>query len=339
VEAAADGGAYVAGYIDLSATGGDLVVARYAPDGTLDWQKRWGNYKVGDVTGLAVDNALGKVYVATSFDQDVTGYDAVLLQFDADGTWDWTRVWGATGLETGRGVALDLDGNVLFGCTNIVGADYGGVLLEVSPAGDQLYKTRYKDANSYLIPRGMSIRSDGNLAVFGLSQDGAGTGAPYCVMLDGGLALRWARQYFNVAGVAGDQFSAGRYGPDGRLWLCGTLMEADGHRNGALGWISDDGMQSELLTEGPAGIDNALNDLLLSPDGGVLTGGYCLAQGEVGFQPAGLSATAMSLTFTTPPENLYADTTPPTDGTDVSAAIAGLPGQSAGALIYKRYTP
>jgi hypothetical protein len=55
------------------------------------------------------------------------------------------------------------------------------------------------------------------------------------------------------------------------------------------------------------------------------------------FQPSMRPASPMSLTFSTPAENLYADPTPPTVAPGVGAPVQSVPLPHVGAVVYRHF--
>jgi hypothetical protein len=83
VEAAADGSVLVAGSTESYGAGGsDVVMLKFAPDGTLTWSQTWGGPGRDTVQGLALDG--GYAYLVGSSESNGAGMnDALLLKVDA----------------------------------------------------------------------------------------------------------------------------------------------------------------------------------------------------------------------------------------------------------------
>src|SRR2546430_6921669 len=107
VAAAPDGSAYVTW--ELSE--GNLFLARFDPNGNLQWQRTWGNNgNVGNAVKVAAD---GNVYVAGfTFTFGAGQGDALLLKFAPDGTLLWARTWGGAGFDNARDLAIGADGGI-----------------------------------------------------------------------------------------------------------------------------------------------------------------------------------------------------------------------------------
>jgi hypothetical protein len=135
------GNVYVAGAVTgsldgLPARGGeDVVLAKYAADGTKLWTRQWGTTGNDQSGGIAVD-AAGAVYVtgyveaALDGQAHAGGEDVFLVKYDAAGELLWTRQWGTAGGDLGYGCAVDAAGDVY-----VAGRTSGGMDGE-SHAGD-----------------------------------------------------------------------------------------------------------------------------------------------------------------------------------------------------------
>ncbi len=112
VAGSARGSVYGQPHVNLD----DFCLSRFDAEGNHVWTRMWGavNAKVlyEGATAVATDSG-GHAYVAGFSDASVDGqafagsFDAVLTRFRADGTKDWTRMWGAGGLQKAQGVAVD----------------------------------------------------------------------------------------------------------------------------------------------------------------------------------------------------------------------------------------
>ena len=76
----------------------DIVTLRYAPDGTLLWEKRYNGTGNGDDFGYSVAlDRIGNVYVAGESQGSGTGSDIVVLKYDANGNEMWVRRYDGPG--------------------------------------------------------------------------------------------------------------------------------------------------------------------------------------------------------------------------------------------------
>jgi hypothetical protein len=136
---AADGSSFVVGMTrSFGANPPNVFILRYAPDGTLVWQRTWEGPLVFFGNDEALDVALGPDgSVHVSGDSEA---DAFLLKLDAAGNLVWQRKWGApAGVESGEGVAVAQDGSVyLSGGTSSL-AD-GAFVVKFDAAGNLVWQ-------------------------------------------------------------------------------------------------------------------------------------------------------------------------------------------------------
>ncbi len=191
------GNVYFTGYyetsIDLgngaldSAGALDIVVASYAPSGTLRWAKRYGGTGSDQGAGLTV--AAGKVYVTGNF-ADTTNFgggartsagngDVFLLVLSAtDGAYVTDRAYGGVGDDTGLSVAVDPSGNIAFGGyftqgtmdiggTSLTTAAFAGFVASVDPAFAHRWSRRVGgNANSDISSmQHLAVDAAGNVAI------------------------------------------------------------------------------------------------------------------------------------------------------------------------------
>ncbi len=114
---------YVCGYCRTNFDGQayvgnrDIFYSKFAPDGTREYSRIWGSTSDDYGQGIAVDGA-GHIYVAgytyAAFDGEPFGgsIDAFLSLYKGDGTRQWSRLWGGTGVNYANGVAVDASGAV-----------------------------------------------------------------------------------------------------------------------------------------------------------------------------------------------------------------------------------
>ena len=107
------GDLYLTGHV--SGHGGDALVAKYAPDGTLRWWRAYDRgYDFAD-TGVAIGvDAQGNVYVAATCALSVNKTRLVVIKYDRSGRKKWTRAIGAATSSTRpRDVGVNATGDVV----------------------------------------------------------------------------------------------------------------------------------------------------------------------------------------------------------------------------------
>ncbi|MBW2732634.1 MAG: SBBP repeat-containing protein [Deltaproteobacteria bacterium] len=142
---------YVAGY----RTGGTTynvttaILASYAPDGVLRWEKSFGtpgNYirarsLVVDSKGnvFVTGNFSGTVYFNSEVLTSAGAYDIFLASYESDGVQRWCKSFGDVGLDFAHGIAVDasdnvfvtgsFEGKIRFGGSNPVTAEQSDIFL------------------------------------------------------------------------------------------------------------------------------------------------------------------------------------------------------------------
>jgi hypothetical protein len=109
VAVGADGAIYVTG--GTTTFGDSLFILKFAPDGTLVWQRVWGP-ATGDGVAVAPD---GSIYVAGTGPRPdgAPGAAVVLLKIDPAGILIWQRAYSTAEIADARGgVAVAPDGSV-----------------------------------------------------------------------------------------------------------------------------------------------------------------------------------------------------------------------------------
>jgi uncharacterized delta-60 repeat protein len=170
VAVASDGDIIVAGNKDMpSGRADDVWVLRLNPDdGTIKWQKAYG--------GTSVDWAYS-VAAASDGDIIVAGYtysfgagekDVWVLRLNPDGTIEWQKTYGGTGVDLAYSVVEASDGDIVVaGYTAPFGAVAGDAwVLRLNPDGTIKWQktyggTRGDEANS------VAVASDGDIIVAG----------------------------------------------------------------------------------------------------------------------------------------------------------------------------
>ncbi|MHA1267428.1 MAG: hypothetical protein ACTSRS_19490 [Candidatus Helarchaeota archaeon] len=146
IEMDSAGALYVIGYTSSFGAGStDLVLVKFAANGTQLWNVTWGGASTEEGYDIAMDS-MGALYV--------TGYtssfgagdeDLVLVKFAANGTQLWNVTWGGTSGERGYGIAMDST-NALYvtGYTSSFGAgDADLVLIKFATNGTQLWNVTW----------------------------------------------------------------------------------------------------------------------------------------------------------------------------------------------------
>jgi uncharacterized delta-60 repeat protein len=119
VAVGADGSIHVAGAIQASGRKVivDALLVKFAPDGSLVWDRAWGG-RSGDVSsGVAVAADGTALWSGDSNSYGVGSDDAFLLHMSADGRAIDSNTWGGPGIDHGDGVAVGPTGTISLAAT------------------------------------------------------------------------------------------------------------------------------------------------------------------------------------------------------------------------------
>jgi uncharacterized delta-60 repeat protein len=182
VAVADDGSVYLAGFTTSFGVGFDnAFLVKFAPDGSLIWQRTWGgsNSEFGNAVAVASD---GSIYVAGD-GNSFLGNDAFLVKFAPDGTLIWQRDWNGGGTQNesgGQGVAIGADGSVyLTGRTRISGVGQNTFLAKFATDGNLVWDTTWGDNVDAAL--GIAVGPDGSIFVTGNTGFGSGGGDLFVV--------------------------------------------------------------------------------------------------------------------------------------------------------------
>lgn len=173
VAATTDGGAYLAGMISSSLLAlSNISLYRYDALGNLNWYRTW------CVNGITIEN---EIAVAADNSFYLTGcagmepglIDTFIVKFDGTGNQLWNHTLSTAWTDTGRGVAVAIDGGVF-----VVGEQYVG--FQKSDAFVARYSTDGVLLWSRLLTSGIYSNKANGVAV-------SGDGAIYMIGTIGGL--------------------------------------------------------------------------------------------------------------------------------------------------------
>jgi hypothetical protein len=227
VATAADGSAYVVGSTDSFAIdqfgqpAPRLFVVKFAPAGTVAWQRIW-NGPTGHSRPAVAVGTDNSVFVAGFTTNN--GGDAVVLKFDANGTLLWERTWGGLENDSANAVAAAADGSVyITGRATSFGPSDGMFVAKFDGGGNLVWQKISNGAGGDAIALG----PDGSVyAASSILRDELANFDVLVVKLTAAGADVWRRTY--SAGEVVDARGRMAAAPDGSIVLAGAIQAEKG---------------------------------------------------------------------------------------------------------------
>jgi uncharacterized delta-60 repeat protein len=226
IATAPDGSAYVVGITDSFTTdqfgtpSPRIFLVKFAPNGSLVWQKIWNGTTIRGVgrTAVAVGTG-GSVFVTGVSDNN--GGDAVLVKFDANGTLLWERTWGGTAGDWGKSVATDVDGSVYIAGTqtSFGPSSFGAFVVKFDSAGNLVWQ-RFADGTD---GNAVAVGPDGSVYATGTTpRIQIGDFDLFVMKITPAGTLVWQRNY--SAGNVVDPRGGMTVAPDGSIVVAGAIQ-------------------------------------------------------------------------------------------------------------------
>ncbi|MCH8275038.1 MAG: SBBP repeat-containing protein [Armatimonadetes bacterium] len=272
------GNVYVTGRTWGGASGNDVITVKYAPDGTVLWERIYdGPAGRGDAGwGLTVDVA-GNICVVG--EARAPNRDVLVLKYDPAGNLLWDSIFNGPGnrIDFGQDIAADALGNLyVVGVSHGGGTDFDYVTLKFAPDGTPLWERRFDGPASGIdFGRRIVLDGAGNVVVSGSSWDPVTNQDGAIVKYDADGNLMWERR-FTGAGGSTDDIALG-LGADalGNVYLTGAVdLGGPGHNLAAWKYDAAGNLVWLVLYDGPAGGRDVGFRLALGGGGTVYVTGF-----------------------------------------------------------------
>ena len=245
------GGDFSAYLVKFSSTGQRIWATYYGSNGTT------GNAVATDKDGnvyLAGYTNSSDGIASSGFQNTYSGSeDAFLVKFSSSGQRVWATYYGGNGIDDGRAVATDKDGNVYMagltgsnsgiasgGFQNAIGDDYDSFLVKFSSTGERVWATYYggsgidngnavatdEDGNVYMAG---TTGSNSGIASGGFQNTYGGSDDAYLVKFNSSGQRLWATYYGGSGSEYGDVVTADK---DGNVYLGGYTDSSNGIASG-----------------------------------------------------------------------------------------------------------
>ncbi|MDH3975171.1 MAG: PQQ-binding-like beta-propeller repeat protein [Deltaproteobacteria bacterium] len=197
-EVDADDNIIVTGFSKGNGTNYDYATVKYAPDGTLLWERRYSGLG-GDAQDIPEDmtvDAVGNIIITGySYNTTYADSDYATLKYDANGTLVWEQRYGSPNAKGDTPVAVitDTAGNVI-----VTGSSDGDYLtIKYNADGAVMWEERYDGpGNTGDAPVAIALDGAGNVVITGISR-GVDTMNDYATLkydADTGSML-WVQRY------------------------------------------------------------------------------------------------------------------------------------------------
>jgi hypothetical protein len=169
-----NGHLYVVGHsesLDPSPGESDVFILKYDRFGNLEWERSWGTTYSQRGNSLAIDSKDNIYVTGYSFGHPASSGKGYLLKYDANGNYQWERIWGVNG-EYGnyfyRIIIDTTDGLYISGCTKTYGIynNYDTLLLNYDTSGNQNWYKVWTGSGFDATP-GICMDSDSNIFLVG----------------------------------------------------------------------------------------------------------------------------------------------------------------------------
>jgi len=203
-----------------SSGGVDVFVSKLNSSGTVLWTRQFGTSSTDYLDGLTADTSgniyvSGTVYATLSGQTSSGGNDAFMRKYDTSGNALWTRQFGTSANDTGRGIGLDSSGNIYVSGTTegtFPGQSSSGYidifLRKHDSSGNEIW-TRQLGSNGNDYSNGLALDSSGNVYLAGHTQGALPGQTPlgsldgYALKYDGSGNVLWIRQF----GTSGGEYA------------------------------------------------------------------------------------------------------------------------------------
>ena len=163
---------YITGYTSsFGAMTSDLFLAKFTPDGELQWNVTWGGDLPDDGYSLVADTSDNILVVGNTQNYGVGGNDIILFKFNSSGDPLWNTTWGGSEHDYGYSIVLDSKENIyITGYTrSFDGIDKDLYLVKFNPNGDFIWHKIWGNSLDD-IAYGITIDSYDNIFITGKTE-------------------------------------------------------------------------------------------------------------------------------------------------------------------------
>ncbi len=308
----ASGNAYVCGGTNGGGTNYNMLIAKYDTNGTIQWQRTFGNTSPEEyASSIALDSS-GNCYVC-GYTSVSGSYDIEIVKYDSSGTLQWQRrINGASGnTEFGNGIAVDSN-SVAYACgwSNDSGPE-AFVIAKYNSAGGLNWTTTLRANTGSANERafGIAVDSSSNIYVCGQSRVTNNTDAQI-VKYNTSASLQWQRRLYSASTDVANSVAVDSSGNSYLVGYTGTdILIAKYNTSGTIQWqrtLSSSGddvgfgvtvdSSGTVYVVGSTNVGGT-NDCIIAklPSDGSLTGTYTVGGSSFTYAASSLTDAATSL--------------------------------------------
>lgn len=209
----------------------DFTTIKYGPDGEQQWAARYnGTMNSYDYVSAIVIDQAGRVLVAGSSYEQLTGQDYTTIQYDANGQEQWVTHYNneENSNDAPQAMTIDAAGNVyVAGSSELGDTGFDFITIKYNNDGAREWTARY-DGPAHGNDAAHAIRLDekGNIYVFGssLGHYGAKSHLDFLtIKYDAAGTPQWAARY-NAPGYSSDQPITMRLDEAGNVYVTGRSL-------------------------------------------------------------------------------------------------------------------
>jgi len=214
------GNTYVVGSNPVSGLGTGFLFAKYAPGGIIEWARTLAGANTDVGIGIATDGN-ADVYVSGRTNSAGAGSnDFLIAKYNSTGTIQWQRVFGGSGDDPGRRIAIDSGNNVyVVGDTNSAGAGSADFLFVKYDSSGTIQFQRVLGGSGFDTGNDIAVDSSDNFYVVGNTQSaGAGGNDVLLAKYNSGGTIQWQRV---LGGTEAEQGLGVAVDLDGNVYVSG----------------------------------------------------------------------------------------------------------------------
>lgn len=199
-----NGTIYAVGRANHSAGVGDVLVAKYSPQGKRLWKRVYDSLIHGDDYGVAIAvDGKGNAFVTGLSASSAHGLDALTIKYSSGGARKWVRRYNgmADAYDAGADVAVDTGGNAYVALTSTVMGGMNIVVVKYRPGGAKAFETMWAGPSGDDYAKALTVDGRGRAYVVGMAGTATAQANAVIVRLKSTGAVGWARMYNGAAGL------------------------------------------------------------------------------------------------------------------------------------------